>query len=610
MSSETSASNGTLHAHAENVSTSPDLGAAPTCDVDTDVLIVGAGVTGLTLTALLGDYGVKTLTIAKHSGTAPTPRAHITNQRAMEVFRDMKIEDRVISSSTPLKELGNGVIATSLTGLEVARYGCYGAAAHQLSDFTRASPCELVNLPQNVLEPLLLSRARETGADVRFSTELVHIEQSSEHVEARVRPRHTATEYAIRARYVVAADGARSSIASQLGFTFQGEPDLMAMTTTWFDADLTKYTAHRPAALYQMVRPGNAFWVGSGLLIAVTPFKEWVMNRQYDLRDGEADVSKASQADYIRATLGIPELDIRVKDVSKWSVNNVVANEYRAGRVFLAGDAAHRHPPAAGLGSNTCIQDANNLAWKLALVLSGRAGEGLLDSYHQERQPVGKQVVDHAILTLHNLTRVPQALGFHRGQSQEEGFAKLKELFADVPGAEDRRTHLAEVLKLQDRRSNALGIQLGQRYTSRAIVDDGTPFPAHVRDPILYYEPTTHPGGYLPHAWVEHEGERISSLDIPKHGEFGLIVGIGGAPWATAAETASDQVGVKLPVYFVGYRCPYDDVLGEWRERREIGDYGALLVRPDRHIAWRCAECLTNPAELLRSALDMILARA
>ncbi|KAJ4176667.1 hypothetical protein NW767_015368 [Fusarium falciforme] len=228
------------------------------------------------LTALLGDYGVKTLTIAKHSATAPTPRAHITNQRAMEVFRDMKIEDRVISSSTPLKELSNGVIATNLTGLKVARYGCYSAAVHQLSDFTRASPCELVNLPQNVLEPLLLARARETGADVRFSTELVHIEQSSEHVEARVRPRHTEAEYAIRARYVVAADGARSSIASQLGFTFQGEPDLMAMTTTWFDADLAKYTAHRPAALYQMVRPGNAFWVGSGLIIAVTPFKEWV----------------------------------------------------------------------------------------------------------------------------------------------------------------------------------------------------------------------------------------------------------------------------------------------------------------------------------------------
>lgn len=588
---------------------SPGLRAAPACDVDTDVLVVGAGVTGLTITALLGDYGVKTLTVAKHSGTAPTPRAHITNQRTMEVFRDMKIEDRVTSISTPLTELGNGVIATSLTGLEVARYGCYGAAVNQLSDFARASPCELVNSPQNILEPVLLARACETGADIRFSTELVHIEQSSECVEARVRHRHTKAEYVIRVRYVVAADGARSTIASQLGFTFQGEPDLMAMTTTWFDADLTKYTAHRPAALYQIVRPGNAFWVGSGLLIAVTPFKEWCMNRQYDPRDGEADVSKTSQAEYIRATLGIPDLEIHVKDVSKWSVNNVVANEYRVGRVLLAGDAAHRHPPAAGLGSNTCVQDANNLAWKLALVLSGRAGDGLLDSYHQERQPVGKQVVDHAILTLRNLTRVPQALGFHRGQSQEEGFAKLEELFSDVPGAEERRTHLAEMLKLQDRRSNAIGIQLGQRYTSRAVVDDGTPFPAHVRDPILYYEPTTHPGGYLPHAWVEHEGRRISSLDILKHGEFGLIVGIGGAPWVAAAETVSKEVGVKLPVYFVGYRCPYDDVLGEWRERREIGDRGALLVRPDRHIAWRCADRPPNPAELLRSALNQILAR-
>ncbi|KAF9890063.1 hypothetical protein FE257_006743 [Aspergillus nanangensis] len=583
-------------------------------DVETDILIVGAGVTGLTLTALLGDQeGVRTLTIARHAGTAPNPRAHITNQRTMEVFRDMGIERQVTAVSTPLKNLAHGVMATSLTGLEIARYGCYGGATHQLSEFTAASPCEMVNSPQHVLEPLLLARARDTGANVRFLTELVSIEQNGVGggggVLARVRQRDTGAEYCVRARYAVGADGGRSTVAAQLGFEFNGQPNLMSMTSTWFEADLTEYTASRPAGLYQIVQPGNAFWVGSGLLIAVTPFNEWVMNRQYNASDGEPDVSKDSHAKYIQNTLGVPEVEVRVKNVSKWAVNNVAASQYRAGNIFLAGDAAHRHPPTSGLGSNTCVQDAFNLAWKLAFVVKRIAGDRLLDSYHEERQPIGQQIVNHAIQTLHNMTLVPDALGFHHGQSTEDGFKELNELFSDVPGAEKRRQRLEEVVKLQDRRSNAIGLQLGQRYTSCAVLDDGTPFPPYQRDPILHYEPTTHPGGYLPHAWVEHRRKRVSTLDVLGHGRFGLIVGIGGSTWIAAAARASDVIGIAVQVYQIGYRCPYDDTLREWTARREVGDHGALLVRPDRHIAWRCASLPTDPVEELCSALRHVLSR-
>jgi 2,4-dichlorophenol 6-monooxygenase len=535
----------------------------------------------------------------------------------MEVFRDLGIEAQVLAVSTPLKSLAHGVMATSLTGLEIARYGCYGGAAHQLSDFALASPCQMVNLPQHILEPLLLARARETGADVRFSTELVAIEHEKASngggVVARVRQRHTGVEYRVRAQYAVGADGARSTVAAQLGFEFNGQPNLMSMTSTWFDADLTAYTAHRPAGLYQIVQPGNAFWVGSGLLIQVTPFTEWVMNRQYNASsDGgdEPDLSRESHAKYIRETLGVPGLEVHVKSVSKWAVNNVAATQYRAGRVFLAGDAAHRHPPTSGLGSNTCVQDAFNLAWKLALVVKGQAADALLDSYNEERQPIGQQIVSHAIQTLHNMALVPQALGFHHGQTKEDGFQKLDELFfSDTPGAEERRKKLEEVVQLQDRRSNAIGLQLGQRYTSRAVVDDGTPFPPYQRDPVLYYEPTTHPGGYLPHAWVEHKGKRVSTLDIVGQRRFVLIVGIGGRVWIAAASTASDEVGVEVLVRQIGYRCPYDDVLREWTSRREVGDHGAILVRPDRHIAWRCASLPADPVAELSSALRRVLSR-
>lgn len=570
--------------------------------------MVGAGVTGLAFAGLLAALGVRAVTIAKHRGTAPSPRAHVTNQRTMEIFRDMGIEERVLDVSTRLPLLGNGVICTSLTGLELGRYSCYGAGPHQRTDFALASPSEMVNSPQHVLERVMLAYARERGADIRYSNELIDIETTAEGVVGQVRERQTGVAYTVRAKYAVGADGGRSLVAEKFGFGFKGEPGLMNMLTSWLEADVTEYTAYRPSCIYMMAQPGNAFWVGSGTLVAVKPYTEWLLNRQYNSED-EPDMSDNAIIAYARRVLGIPDLKIKVKDTSKWQVNNVYATENRRGRILLAGDAAHRHPPASGLGSNTCVQDAYNLAWKLALVVSGKAGDRLLDSYNQERQPVAQQIVGHAIQTLYNFAAIPQALGFRQGQSTEEGYRSLEELFSDTTEAERRRTDLRRAVDLQNRRSNALGLQLGHRYKdSGAVAYDGTPFPPLTRDPVLHYEPTTHPGAYLPHAWVERNKQRLSILDILEHGRFGLIVGIGGDPFVKAAETVSREIGVEIPVFKVGYRCDYDDVLGEWYDAREVGDRGALLVRPDRHIAWRTVDRPADPTNALRTAMRHVLA--
>ncbi|KAM5346012.1 hypothetical protein ACJ41O_011873 [Fusarium nematophilum] len=580
-------------------------------EIDTDVLVVGAGVAGLSLASLLAAQGIRVFAIAKHSGTAPAPRAHVTNQRTMEVFRDMGIESHVKAVGTPMPDVGSLVMATSLNGKEIMRYSCYGGGDEQLTDFAKASPSQMCNVSQYLLEPILLVQAREKGADVRFYHELVDIEQTGEGVVALVRERTSRAEYTVCAQYAVGADGARSAVAEKIGFGFQGEPGLMSMLSSWLEMDLTDYVAYRPACIYWMLQPGDEYWVGSGTCVLMKPWNEWVVNRQYNAADGEPETTDEAIVAHARNALGIPEaLRIRVKHKAKWQVNHVVATEYRRGRILLAGDAAHRHPPSSGLGSNTCVQDAYNLAWKLAMVIKGQAGERLLDSYNQERQPVGKQVVDHAIKTLHDMAALPKALGFQRGQSREAGFSSLEELFSDADGAEERRAFLEEQVKLGNRRSNALGVQLGHRYTnSHAVVDDGMPFPTPQRDPILYYEATTHPGAYMPHAWLEHEKARISTLDIFEHGRFGLVVGIGGKPWEAATNTLRQQLGIELNVYYVGYRCTYDDVLGEWRSRREVGDRGAILVRPDRHIAWRCADRHPDPVAALGSALRQILAR-
>lgn len=396
--------------------------------VDTDVLVVGAGVSGLTLTALLGSYKIPTITIARHSGTAPSPRANLINQRTLEIFRDLGIEERVRAVGTPLADLGNGVLMTGFAGIELGRYSCYGSGDHQLSDFALASPCRMLNAPQHVLEPVLLAAAREAGGDVSWATELEAIEQTAEYALATVRELRTGANYQIRSRYVVGADGARSTVAEQQGFAFSGQSGLMHMLSVWLEVDLSEHTAYRPAAIYWAVQPGNDYWVGSGTWICVRPFTEWLVHRQYDPDDGEPDTSESGLLASARATIGDSDLPIRLKDASTWQVNRVVASDYRRGRVFLAGDAAHRHPPASGLGANTSIQDAYNLAWKLAMVTKGYAGEPLLDSYHDERQPVGAAVVAHAIRSLQNMPLVPQALGFAPGQSRADGWAAVQAL--------------------------------------------------------------------------------------------------------------------------------------------------------------------------------------
>ena len=570
--------------------------------ISTDVLVVGAGPSGLTAATLLAEYGVSALTITRYPSTAHTPRAHITNIRTMEIFRDLGIVPNVERASQKLSFLRHNIMAHSLAGMEISRYRSYGTPADRLSDYAEASPCVPLNCPQHVMEPVLLEAARDRGADIRFSNELVDFEQTADEVKSRVRDRETGEEYFVRSRYLIGADGGRSTVAEQLGIEFEGEAGLQSMVNMWVEADLEKYTAYRPGVLYTIFQPGG---VGIGTWINVSPWNDWIFVSQ-----GPADTPEEVLLERARATIGDADVPIRVKNIIGWQVNHLFATEYSRGRVFIAGDAAHRHPPSGGLGTNTSVQDAYNLVWKLAFVLSGKAGEELLESYHAERQPVGKAVVERAMKSLNNSSPLAKALGVRPGQSFEEGAAALRELFSDAPGAAERRDALAAGVKLQNYRSNALGVELGQRYESDAIVGDGTPFPEYARDPELYYHPTTHPGAYLPHAWIEHRQKEVSTLDLAGHGRFSLIVGIGGEPWASAAAEVAAEFGVDLPVYPVGYRCEYDDVLGDWTRIREVDDDGALLVRPDRHIAWRCKTAPDDPAGTLRAVLRQVLNRA
>lgn len=577
---------------------------------DTDVFIVGTGPMGATTALALATYGVRTMMISQWSWLANTPRAHITNQRAVEVLRDLGVEDEAKLYAVPWDQMGDTLFTTSLAGPEIARLRTWGTGDDRQGDYINASPCTMLDIPQTYMEPLLVKNAAERGAKVAFSTKYLSHQQDEDGVTVNLLDRISNREYSIRARYLVGADGANSQIASELGLEIVGHTARAGTAYIRFRADLSKYVEHRPSILHWIMNPAANFGeIGMGLLRAVRPWDEWIAGWGFDLQQGEPDLSTEKVIEQIRTLVGDPDLEPDIDGSSVWYVNQQHALSMSKGRVFCGGDATHRHPPSSGLGSNTCMQDAYNLAWKLAYAVMGYAGPSLLESYSQERVPVGAQIVQRANQS--RLDYAPLRECFDTSAPDggepavEHGLARIK---APTAQGAELRAQIAEALQLKNTEFNAQGIEMNQRYESVAII----PEPEQVtetftRDQILHVQPTTRPGAKLPHAWlVGADGHRISTLDVTGGGKFTLLTGLSGQAWKTAAQNLQLEFLDTIVVGEPGYEDPY----AYWARVREINEAGALLVRPDGHIAWRQSTAVwdeTEAQELLAQALSDIL---
>ena len=578
--------------------------------IETDVLVVGSGPAGLTTAVGLASQGIDHIVITKYQWTANTPRAHITNQGSMEIFRDFGIQAQVLEKATPHYMMGDTVFCTSLVGEEIGRVRTWGIHPLREADYTMASPTTNCDVPQNLLEPVLLARAAEQGSKVRFNTEFISYAEDATGVTTTVRDRVTGSEYQIKSKYLVGADGGRSKVVEQAGLPMEGQMDVAGSMNIVFKADLTAFVAHRPSVLYWVLQPGSTIGgIGLGLVRMVRPWNEWLIVWGYDISQPAPVVTDEMAIELVRGLVGDPTLEVEITSTSVWGNNKMYAKEYNKGRVFAMGDATHRHPPSNGLGSNTSVQDAYNLAWKLAYVLKGQAGAGLLDSYTAERAPVGKQIVLRANKSIEEFGAILEALGVLGTNDPKVMQTNIDSRRDNTPEGAKRRAELKTALELKDYEFNAHGVELGQRYASSAVVKDGTPEPSFTRDSELFYHPTTWPGARLPHVWLGKNGFKVSTKDLGGYGKFALLTGISGSAWEKAANAVAKELGVEVKAHIIGPGQEYTDLYDDWARMREVNEDGCVLVRPDNYVGWRSMSIPSDPQKALLDAMKSILNR-
>jgi 2,4-dichlorophenol 6-monooxygenase len=585
-------------------------------DVEVPILIVGGGGCGLSSSIFLSNFGVPHLLIERHAGTSRLPKAHYLNQRTMEIYRQHGIADAIFEVGAPIDRMGQIRWTTSLGGdgpldrKEIHRMDAFGG--YSLQDrYQSDSPVLATNYPQLRLEPLLRREAeqRAPGA-VRYHHELLDWEQTDSGIVATVQNRDDDETFTVRAQYLIAADGGKT-IGPRLGVEMTGPRQMVDMVSTHFTADLSDYWDDNTLINWFLNPEGESSW-GAGAMVQMGPTwgrhsEEWVVHFAFRPDDPER-FNEDAIVPRLRELLRLPDLELQVHKVSHWILDRIVADQWRIGDIFLAGDAAHRQPPTTGLGLNTGIQDAHNLTWKLAHVVSGSATDALLDSYEAERKPVSTDGADWALMAFGNHTVIDAGIGLVPGAPLEANIAAFHALFADGLLGRALRARARETIDTQRAEFQAHDVEMGFVYQQGALVDDGSPAPARSENGTIY-TPTSRPGHRLPHAWLQRDDERVSTHDVVDGaGAFALIAGPDGSAWVSAARAASEKLGVVINVAQIG--ANYQDVEQGWAAVAEIDSDGAILVRPDNHVAWRSRTGVDNAADALTDTLAAVLGRS
>ena len=534
-----------------------------TAGEDAPVLVVGGSLVGLSTAVFLGHRGVPSLVLERHRGTAIHPRAALVNQRTVETYRAVGLQEEV-EEAAAREFVQNGAIVSveSLGGKELDWYFRFINEGVET-----ISPTPRIFVTQIGLEPVLLRAAERLGAHVHYASETVSVEQDGDGVTAVVRPRDGGSERTVRARYLVAADGTHSPIRERLGIRQLGHGSFSDSITIYFRADVRRLMGDRNLSVVYVFGPRlQGFFrfsidLQAGFLVVNSTTDA---DGTRSVRIGE-DMSESTCVGYVREALGDPDLPVEIENVQRWSASAEYAERLREGRVFLAGDSAHVMPPTGGFGGNCGVQDAYDLAWKLAYVLDGRAGEELLATYDVERGPVGAFTTEQAYTRY--VLRLDPSLG---------------------------KENLMPIV-------DEAAVEIGYRYRSSAVT--GAADDAMWEDPR---EPSGRPGFRAPHATVSVGGVERSTLDLFGR-NFVVLAGPDGEAWRSAAQAAATSLGVVVDTYRIG--ADVADSTGSCERLYGTGTGGAALVRPDGFVAWRASTAEPDPASALADALGAALGR-
>ncbi|WP_142312293.1 FAD-dependent oxidoreductase [Bacillus wiedmannii] len=529
------------------------------------VLIIGGGLSGLASALFLAKHNINYLLLERHQSTAIHPKAGGITFRTMELFRELGLEQRIRLAGKALENCRGRIAVHTIAEVnkeELAqmRANQYGNDEKLLRKIEKISPSKQTACYQIFLEEMMLQEAKTLGGQLSFYHELVSFEQNKNGVKATIRNRETEEESIIHCDYVIAADGAKSKIREQLGICTEGRGTIGGYyMNIYFEADLSEFIQGDAFGFSMVLHPEVL-----GALIPVDNERKWIYHVSYDPLKGERpeDFTIERCKQIIQTAIGNTKVESKIVSVLPWEASESTATKFQDNRIFLVGDSAHIMPPTGGFGSNTGIQDAHNLAWKLAAVIKGKANPKLLETYHKERYPVAKLTTEYASSLL------------FRAASREEG--SLNNM-------------------------DGLAVTVGYHYCSEAIVDDSaTP---HRMD-IL--ELNGRPGTRAPHFFGMYEGEKVSILDLFGN-NFVLLTEVENSSWVEAVFDVSFKLGIIIKMYRVGVSGDFIAQENVFRELYGIENGGAVLIRPDGFIGWRSEKAVVNPAVMLEEVMSNLL---